>query len=73
MLVRQMHSFFFRKKENGLSLTKEKLSSNGRLSPSLGPQTKQYSGQVGLHSEDSGLWSGEDCRHQLHDDPVCGD
>lgn len=39
----------------------------------LGPQTKQYSGEVRLHSEDPGLWSCQDCRHQLHDDPLCGD
>ena len=43
------------------------------LFPSLGSQTKQYSGEVRLHPEDPGLWFGQDRRHQLHDDPLCGD
>lgn len=42
-------------------------------SVSAGPQTKQYSGKVGLHPENPGLWPRSDCRHQLHDDPLRGD
>lgn len=48
-------------------------SSQPPRSPSLGSQTKQYSGEVRLHLENPGLRSGQDCRHQLHDDPLCGD
>lgn len=47
--------------------------SKASVSWPLGPQTKQYSGEVWLYPENLGLWSGQDCRHQLHDDPLCGD
>jgi len=37
----------------------------------VGPEAEQHRGQVGLHFKDPGLRTGQDSRHDFHDDTLC--